>query len=109
MASVVQLSLYVLMFAVPLSGILLSQSAGHSVSFFGLFDLPVLLPIDQAVPISRRLPVIVGAVLHTRVLDIALFVALAPHLAGVIKHYPIDGRRLDIRRMWGFRSADGRF
>ena len=35
--------LYVLMFAQPLSGIMMSQAAGFPVSFFGLFEFPVLL------------------------------------------------------------------
>jgi cytochrome b561 len=35
--------LYVLMFAQPLSGILMSQAGGFPVSFFGLFEFPVFL------------------------------------------------------------------
>jgi len=35
--------LYALMFAQPLSGIMMSQSAGLPVSFFGLFEFPMLL------------------------------------------------------------------
>lgn len=38
--------LYALMFAQPLSGILMTQSAGYPVSVFGLFELPIL--IDKA-------------------------------------------------------------
>jgi cytochrome b561 len=101
LARAVHVSLYVLLVAVPLSGILLSQNAGHSVSFFGLFDLPVLLPIDLEVPVPQRPLVKVGAIFHTAILDIALIAALFLHLAGVIKHHLIDGRRLEVRRMWG--------
>ena len=36
-------ALYILMFAQPLSGILMSQAAGFPVSFFGLFEFPVFL------------------------------------------------------------------
>ena len=43
MAHAMHWVLYVLMFAQPLSGILMSQAAGYPVSFFGLFELPVLL------------------------------------------------------------------
>ena len=39
--------LYALMFAQPLSGIMMSQSAGIPVSFFGLFEFPVFLDKDQ--------------------------------------------------------------
>jgi len=35
--------LYVLMFAQPLSGIMMSQAAGYPVSFFGLVEFPVFL------------------------------------------------------------------
>jgi len=35
--------LYLLMFAQPLSGILMSQAGGFPVSFFGLFEFPVFL------------------------------------------------------------------
>lgn len=35
--------LYLLMFAQPLSGILMSQASGIPVSFFGLFELPTIL------------------------------------------------------------------
>lgn len=35
--------LYILMFAQPLSGILMSQAGGFPVSFFGIFELPLIL------------------------------------------------------------------
>ncbi|MEE9303296.1 MAG: cytochrome b [Thiotrichaceae bacterium] len=38
--------LYVLMFAQPLSGIMMSQATGIPVSFFGLFEFPVFLDKD---------------------------------------------------------------
>lgn len=39
--------LYVLMFAQPLSGILMSQAAGFPVNVFGAFELPTLLAKNQ--------------------------------------------------------------
>jgi len=39
--------LYVLMFAIPLSGWVMSNAAGHPVSMFGLFDLPILAAADE--------------------------------------------------------------
>ena len=36
------------MFAQPLSGIIMSQAAGYPVSFFGLFDFPMLLDKDPS-------------------------------------------------------------
>ena len=41
-------ALYALMFAQPLSGILMTQSAGYPISFFGLFEFPVLLEKDKS-------------------------------------------------------------
>lgn len=48
MAHAMHWVLYVLMFAQPLSGILMSQAAGYPVSFFGLFELSVLLDKDPS-------------------------------------------------------------
>ncbi len=45
-AKVMHWGLYALMFAQPLSGIMMSQSAGIPVSFFGLFEFPVFLDKD---------------------------------------------------------------
>lgn len=59
MAHAMHWALYVLMFAQPLAGILMSQAAGYPASFFGLFELPVLLGKDpslaqfSAVPTAR--------------------------------------------------------
>jgi len=40
--------LYALMFAQPISGILMSQAAGHPVSVFGLFELPTFIVKDSS-------------------------------------------------------------
>lgn len=46
-ARFVHLSFYLLMFALPMTGWLMSSAAGIPVSFFGLFTLPDLLPRDD--------------------------------------------------------------
>jgi len=46
MAKAMHWGLYALMFAQPLSGIMMSQAAGIPVSFFGLFEFPVFLDKD---------------------------------------------------------------
>jgi len=46
-ARVVHLSFYALMFALPMTGWLMSSVAGIPVSLFGLFTLPDLLPRDD--------------------------------------------------------------
>ncbi len=48
-STVTHWGLYLLMFAQPLSGILMSQSFGYPVPFFGLFDLPMLVEENKAV------------------------------------------------------------
>ncbi len=48
LASAMHWALYLLMFAQPLSGILMTQSAGYPISFFGLFEFPVLLDKDKS-------------------------------------------------------------
>lgn len=48
MAKALHWALYVLMFAQPLSGIMMSQAAGVPVSFFGLFDFPLFLDKDPS-------------------------------------------------------------
>lgn len=46
-ANAVHWALYFCMFAMPMTGWLLSSSAGRPVSFFGLFTLPDLVPVDK--------------------------------------------------------------
>ena len=40
-------TLYAMMVAIPVSGYIISTSAGSPVSVFGLFDIPVLLPKNE--------------------------------------------------------------
>lgn len=39
--------LYVILFAMPVSGYLLSAAGGHPVSYFGLFDIPNIVPQNR--------------------------------------------------------------
>lgn len=48
LAHVMHWALYALMFAQPISGILMTQSAGYPISFFGLFEFPALLEKDKS-------------------------------------------------------------
>lgn len=41
--------LYILMFAVPIGGIMMSQSGGYAVSFFGLFNLPTFIEKNETI------------------------------------------------------------
>ena len=82
LAKSVQGILYLAMLSMPLSGWLLSSSAGYPVSFFGLFDLPAL--VGKSKPLHD---------LAEEIHEITAFVligALTLHIAGALKHHIID-------------------
>lgn len=74
--------LYVLMFAVPLSGYFYTLAAGYPVVYFGLFELPVLIPASPELKPILKLSHIV----LTKVLAAAFFI----HVAAALKHALID-------------------
>lgn len=74
--------LYVLMFAVPLSGYFYSLSAGVPVVWFGLFQLPVLIDAN-----AELKPVLKG--LHFW-LNMGLAGCVALHIAAALKHQFVD-------------------
>lgn len=74
--------LYVLMFAVPLSGYFYSLSAGVPVVYFGLFPLPVLMEPNPALkPVLKAL--------HYW-LNMGMLGAVALHVAAALKHQFVD-------------------
>ncbi len=74
--------LYVLMFAVPLSGYFYTLSAGVPVVYFGLFKLPVLIDANPDLkPVLKAL--------HYW-LNMGLLGAFALHVAAALKHHFID-------------------
>jgi len=84
-------SLYVFMFALPITGYVMSTAAGYSVEFFKLFTLPKLFGIHKAL----------GGGAHTAHvwLGYALIGFITLHVLGALKHqfwdrYPI------FRRIW---------
>ena len=81
-ANVLHGLLYVLMFAVPLSGYLYTLSAGYPVLYFGLFELPVLIAKnDEIKPVLKDV--------HFW-LNMGLAGAVALHVAAALKHQFID-------------------
>ena len=74
--------LYLLMFAVPLSGYLYTLSAGIPVVYFGLFELPIIIAADPELK-----PVLKGV--HYW-LNMGLAACVAVHLAAALKHQFID-------------------
>ena len=88
------LLLYVLLFAVPLSGYFYTLSAGIPVMYFGVIELPVLIGKDPALK-----PVLEA--LHYW-LNMLLAAAVALHVLAALKHRFIDrdsvlGRMLPVR------------
>ncbi len=71
--------LYVLMFAQPLAGIMMSQAAGFPVSFFGFFELPVFL--DKNPELAKTFLSIHGTVW------ILLVIAVIGHAGAALHHH----------------------
>ena len=71
--------LYVLMFAQPLSGIMMSQAAGFPVSFFGFFEFPVFL--DKNPELAKTFLTIHGTVW------ILLVIAVIGHAGAALRHH----------------------
>ncbi|MES3022604.1 MAG: cytochrome b [Pseudomonadota bacterium] len=74
--------LYVLLFAVPVSGYFYTLAAGVPVVYFGLFELPVLIAPDPALKIVLKQ-------VHFW-LNMTLAASVGAHLAAALKHQFID-------------------
>ena len=90
-ASSGHLALYALMIAMPVSGYAKSAAGGNSVSFFGLFAVPSLLPKDRAIAEAAGQAHYVFAWL--------LGVTLVLHLAAVVWHARVKRDEV-LTRMW---------
>jgi len=77
-ASISHFSLYVLMFAIPLSGFFMSTAGGHPVNFFGLFEFPLLF--DKNKELGK-----IFSETH-EILAFVLIGIVLLHVAGAIKH-----------------------
>lgn len=97
------LALYLVLFAMPLSGLLMSQGAGRPTPFFGLFDIPQVLSVDPALGPREQPAYKLGKWLHETVVEWTLYLIVGLHVLGVIKHQIIDGNRAFIGRMWSWR------
>ena len=87
--------LYLLMFAVPLSGYFYSLAAGVPVVYFGLFPLPVLIEADQA------LKPVLGALHYWLNMLLASLVSL--HVLAALKHLLVDRDGI-VQRMLPFST-----
>jgi cytochrome b561 len=83
-------ALYVLMFAMPITGWLVTSAAGLPVSFFGLFVIPVLIEPNKELKH-------VFAILHEYI-AYGLIAVICLHVAAALKHEFIDKDDI-LRRM----------
>lgn len=81
-AHAVHVLLYVLLFAIPLSGWLMSSAKGFQTVYLGIFPLPDLLAKDKVLGDAL-------GVLH-QALNITLLILLVAHIAAALKHHFIN-------------------
>lgn len=93
LARLTHLALYVLLFAMPLSGWTMSSARGFPVSWFGFLQLPDLVPKSR--------PLYDALLLTHQTLAWFLFAVVALHVAGALKHHFIH-RDDVLRRMLPF-------
>ena len=93
LAHLSHLLLYALIFAMPLTGWLMSSARNFPVSWFGLFQFPDLVSPDKA--LFERMHSLHGT------LFAALVVVALLHIAGALKHHFID-RNDVLKRMLPF-------
>jgi cytochrome b561 len=84
-------ALYLLFFAVPLTGWAYSSAAGFPIVWFGVLPLPDFVPVDRALAEGLK-------AWHAGLAQALAAVALL-HVAGALKHRFIDRDGL-LRRMW---------
>ena len=81
-ASALHVVLYVLMFAIPVSGYLYTLSAGIPVVYLGLFQLPVLIDANPELKPLLKL-------IHYW-LNMGLLACVSVHVLAALKHHFID-------------------
>ncbi|RZI41808.1 cytochrome b [Herbaspirillum sp. HC18] len=82
LASVLHALLYVLMFAVPISGYFYTLAAGVPVVYLGIVPLPVLIDANETLkPVLKQV--------HFA-LNMTLLACVAVHVAAALKHVFID-------------------
>lgn len=100
LAKIVHVLLYVVMIAMPLSGWIMSSAGDFRYSFFGLFDMPQIVPKNDTI--------FKIAIQAHAIIAYAIIVFVGLHIAGALKHHFLD-RDETIKRMttmkFGFKSG----
>lgn len=91
LAKACHVGLYALVFALPLTGWLMSSARNFPVSWFGFFRLPDLVSPDQALFAQMRS-------LHG-VLFVALLLVALLHVLGALKHHFLDRNEVLLRML----------
>ncbi len=92
------ISFYVILFAMPLSGWLMSSAKNYSVSWFGMFTWPNLIVPNEAAFNSLK-------ALH-HLLGNLLIVLSSVHIVAALKHHFWNKDDVLVRMLPEFRSAD---
>lgn len=98
LANSVHVAVYVLLFAIPLSGYAITSMAAIPVNWFGLFTVPNVVPATET-----------GADLASdvhEILGLLLLGAIALHVLGALKHQFVD--RDDVLKRMTMPAGDGR-
>jgi cytochrome b561 len=90
-ARFVHLCFYGLMFALPISGWLMSSAAGMTVSLFGLFDLPDIMPYS-----NYWFQALIG---FHKGLGYALLACIVVHAGAALRHHFVF-KDETLRKMW---------
>ena len=92
LSKVTHLVLYLGIFAMPLTGWLMSSAGGYGVSVFGLFKMPDLIGKNKEL----------GGLFNQahEILGYVILVAVILHLAGALKHHLIDKDETLQRMTW---------
>jgi len=95
LTTVVKSLMYLLMLLIPIAGILMVNTAGHEISFYGLFNVPMLM--GKSKDLHEVFEELHGF------LAFSLLFLIVLHIAGSLKHRYFDmGNDLDvIKRMYG--------
>jgi cytochrome b561 len=94
------IALYVLMFAVPLSGYFYTYAAGYPVVYFGLIELPAVVEVNKALAGNLK-------ELHEALTTILLLV-VGLHFAAALKHHFFDKDSILQSMLPGKRSGESR-
>ena len=83
--------LYVLMFAFPISGFVMSTSSGNASHFF-IWDTPILWA-------EHELSTNMSGLMHKVVLPYVFYLVIGAHVLGALKHQFLDKQAATFRRM----------